>query len=322
MNGLGIALLALASGVAVGVALASLRRPAVRDGRLEARLEVQAAELRRIADAAAVRDGSGEQLRVELAGARRVLEQLQQRELEHGDVVRRLSTVLAGGATKGRAGEHVLREHLAELPPSMLSCDFRVNGKTVEFALVLPDGRRLPVDSKWPALAELEALQAAREPADREACARAVERAVTIRAKEVAQYLDPALTAPVAVAAVPDAVYAVLRRAHAESFAKGVVIVPYSSALPIILFLYALVQRFGDAADAQSALADVADVLGQMELIVENKFTRAATMLANGTDEFRSSLGKARGSIARGRAVAESAKDDGEDDEGVLTLVN
>jgi DNA recombination protein RmuC len=322
MNALGIALLALAAGVAVGVALDSLRRTSGReDGRLEARLEVQAAELRRIADAAAARDGAGEQLRTELAGARRVLEQLRERELEHGEVVRRLGTVLAGGASKGRAGEHVLREHLSELPPSMLSCDFRVNGKTVEFALVLPDGRRLPVDSKWPALAELEALQAAREPADREACSRAVERAVTVRAKEVAQYLDPALTAPVAVAAVPDAVYAVLRRAHAESFAKGVVIVPYASALPIVLFLYALVQRFGDAADAQSALAEVADVLGQMELIVENKFTRAATMLANGTDEFRSSLGKARGSIARARAGAEPANDDDDEDE-VLSLVN
>ena len=57
-----------------------------------------------------------------------------------------------------------------------------------------------------------------------------------------------------------------------------------------------------------------------MELIVENKFTRAATMLANGTDEFRSSLGKARGSIARARVAAEPTDDD--DDEGALTLVN
>lgn len=306
MNGLGIGLLALAAGVAVGVAIASVRRPGPRDAaRLEARLEVQAAELRRIADATAVRDGAGEQLRAEVAGARHVLERLQERELEHGEVVRRLSTVLAGGASKGRAGEHVLREHLSELPPSMLSSDFRVNGKTVEFALVLSDGRRLPVDSKWPALAELEALEAATDPTDRDACARAVERAAAMRAKEVAQYLDPALTAPVAVAAVPDAVYAVLRRAHADSFAKGVVIVPYSSALPIVLFLYALVQRFGDAADAQSALAEVAGVLAQMEQVVENKFARAATMLTNGADEFRSSLGKARGSIARARATTE-----------------
>ena len=98
-----------------------------------------------------------------------------------------------------------------------------------------------------------------------------MERAVTARAKEVAQYLDPAVTAPVAVAAVPDAAYEVLKRAHADAWSKGVVIVPYSSALPIVLFLYSLVQRFGDAADVQSSLAEVASALEAMEAVIENK---------------------------------------------------
>ena len=216
-------------------------------------------------------------------------------------MIRRLSTVLAGGASKGRAGENVLREHLSQLPPGMLVTDFRVGGKVVEFGLLLPDGRRLPIDSKWTALAELEALDAAKDPGQVDACARAVEKAVAGRAREVAQYLDPAVTAPVAVAAVPDAAYEVLRRAHAEAFAKGVVIVPYSSALPIVLFLYSLVQRFGDAADVQSSLAEVGSVLDVLETVVENRFARAGTMITNGADEFRSQLGKARGSIARAR---------------------
>jgi hypothetical protein len=145
---------------------------------------------------------------------------------EQRDVVRRLATVLAGGAGKGRAGEHLLRQHLAELPPDMLVTDVRVNGKVVEFGLVLPDGRRLPIDSKWTALAEVEALEAATDPVERDACARAVERATAIRVKEVAQYLDPAITAPIAVAAVPDAVYASLKRVHADAYGKGVAIVP------------------------------------------------------------------------------------------------
>ena len=176
-------------------------------------------------------------------------------------------------------------------------------GKVVEFGLVLPDGRRLPIDSKWTGLAELEALEAADTPVEREACARAVERAVALRAREVAQYLDPALTAPVAVAAIPDAAYGVLKRAHADAFAHGVVVVPYSTALPVVLFLYALVQRFGDAADVSASLAEVGTLLAAMEGVLENKFARAATMLANGSDELRSHLGKARGSIARAHAA-------------------
>src|SRR5207253_11376829 len=111
---------------------------------------------------------------------------------EQREVDRRLATVLAGGASKGRAGEFILREHLAELPPAMLVTDFRVNGKVVEFGLLLPDGRRLPIDSKWSAVAELEALAAATDPAQRDLLAREVERVVAGRAREVAAYLDPA----------------------------------------------------------------------------------------------------------------------------------
>jgi hypothetical protein len=295
--------------VLLGLAVALWRRPG-DDTTTRAQLDLQAAELRRLADAAAQRELVSEQLRQGMEGARRALEELRTRDqerratdTEQREVVRRLATVLAGGATKGRAGEQVLRDHLAQLPPGMLTNDLRVNGKVVEFGLVLPDGRRLPIDSKWTALAELEALEAATDPLDRDARARAVEKAVVTRVKEVAQYLDPALTTPVAVAAVPDAVYTVLKRAHADAYRVGVIVVPYSDALPIVLFLYELVRRYGDAADVQAGLAEVAGVLEAMEAIVENRFARAATMLTNGADEFRSQLGKARGSIARAHAA-------------------
>jgi DNA recombination protein RmuC len=317
----GIVLVAVAIGVAAGsvIVAARTRRAGGRDpvpGLVEARLEAQSAELRRIADAAMTRDLAAEQLRAGLDGARRALEELavrdqerRQADIEGREVIRRLSTVLAGGASKGRAGENVLREHLAQLPPGMLVTDLRVGGKMVEFALQLPDGRRLPIESKWTALAELEALE-------RETCARDVERAVASRAREVAQYLDPSVTSPVAVAAVPDAAYAVLKRAHADAWVRGVVIVPYSSALPIVLFLYTLVQRFGDTADVHASLAEVAVALDTMESVLENKVVRAVTMLSNGADECRSSLGKARGSIARARPggvaiVGEPASDSG-----------
>ena len=335
MSQIGIALVALAAGVTVGATVVALRKPSglgAGDTPLavvEARLEAQSAELRRIADAATNRDLAGEQLRTGLDGARRTLEELSLREqerrqadVEGREVVKRLSTVLAGGASKGRAGENVLREHLAQLPPGMLVTDLRVGGKVVEFGLQLADGRRLPIDSKWTALAELEALEAADDPVTRDACARDVERAVAARAKEVAQYLDPAVTSQVAVAAVPDAAYAVLKRAHADAWSKGVVIVPYSSALPIVLFLYSLVQRFGDTADVQASLAEVASALEAMGSVVENKLTRAATMLTNGADELRSNLGKARGSIARAGTASAPVTDPDQTLAGRLTVVS
>ena len=305
-------------GAVAGAAFAARRRGEPGHD-VRAALDVQAAELRRLADAAAQRELTAEQLRQGLDGARRALEELRIRDqerratdAEQREVVRRLATVLAGGASKGRSGEHVLREHLAHLPPGMLTSDVRVNGKVVEFGLVLPDGRRLPIDSKWTALAELEALEAAEDPVRRDECARAVERAVVARTKEVAQYLDPSVTAPIAIAAVPDAVYGVLKRAHADAFAHGVVVVPYGSALPIVLFLYELVRRYGDGSDAQASLAEIGRALDAMDAIVENRFAKAATMLTNGADEFRTHLGKARGSIARAQVA---------DDDQPLTVV-
>jgi DNA recombination protein RmuC len=309
---LGFAIVGLALGAALaGLALGARRARPGTDRRVEARLEVQAAELRRIADATAARDAAAERAQAELGAARRALEELairegerRDRDRESAEVVRRLSAVLSGGGRSGRAGENVLREQLAQLPPSMLVSGLRVNGKIVEFALVLPDGRRLPVDSKWPAAAALQALESATDPAERDARAREVERIVAGRAREVAQYLDSSLTAPVAVAAVPDAAYAVLRRAHADAFARAVVIVPYSTALPVLLFLSAVVGRFGDAGDARACVAEVSALVDAMEGVLENKLARATTMIANAADEFRAHLGKARGSFSRARSSA------------------
>jgi hypothetical protein len=327
---IGVALIASGAAVAAAVLSRRMRPPHERTGELSIRIETQAAEIRRLADASVARNGAGDEVRRELSEARRVLELMRAREEERSrfdeegrDVIRRLSAVMAGGASKGRAGENVLRDNLAGLPPSMLSTDLRIGGKVVEFGLILPDGKRLPIDSKWPAVAELEALESCDDATERERLAREIERVVTMRVREVAQYLDPSLTAPVAVAAVPDAAYSVLRRAHADAFAKGVVIVPYSSALAVLLFLYSLVQRFGEAVDLQSSLAEVSALLDQMEAVMENKFAKAAMMLTNGSDELRSQLGKARGSIARGRAVApDTAVSDGSADPGPLSLVN
>jgi cation-transporting ATPase I len=83
----------------------------------------------------------------------------------------------------------------------------------------------------------------------------------------------------------------------------------------------ALVERFGDAADVQAALAEVGTLLDAMDAIVENKFSKAGTMIANGADEFRSNLGKARGSIARARHAEQLQLMDAGSEDEVLSIV-
>jgi len=228
-------------------------------------------------------------------------EERRAREEESWAVLHQVAAVLSGGHGAGRAGENVLREALAHLPPSMVVSDFRVNGKVVEFGLVLPDGRRLPIDSKWPAERELRALAEESDPAERERLVRIIERTVIERAREVCDYRDPAITASVGVAAVPDAAYQVLRRAHAEAYRQGVIVIPYSMALPVVLFLHSLVSRFGMAGDVEGCLADLTSMLDAVETTLENKVARASAMLVNGTEELRGQVGKARATLARGR---------------------
>src|SRR5438128_2648032 len=91
----------------------------------------------------------------------------------------------------------------------------------------------------------------------------------------------------------------VLRRAHAEAYRQGVIIIPYSMALPVVLFLHSIVSRFGMGTDVESCLSDLAGVLDSLEGVLENKLARASTMLANGTEELRGQMGKARSTLAR-----------------------
>ena len=298
-----IEIVAIVTGGAVAIWLvaAALQR------RIETRLRASDAELRRLADGLVYRDRGAEDLRREVTSFRQTLDGMRVRDEERREreesawaVLNRVSSVLTGSQRTGRAGENVLLEAFTHLPPSMLVRDFRVNGRVVEFGLVLPDGRRLAVDSKWPAERELAALAEAEDRDDRERLLKVIERTVAERAKEVAAYRDPSITAPVAVAAIPDAAYALLRRAHADAYRQGVIVIPYSMALPVVLFLHAFVSRFGSATDLQGCLNDLSAILDALELTLENKVAKAATMVANGADELRGHLGKARGVVARG----------------------
>jgi hypothetical protein len=293
---------ALVTAVLIWIGVGAIRRAVIT------RLGATDAELRRLGDASVWRERGSAEMRQEISAFRGALDQMRAREEERRSreeegwaTLHRVASVLAGGQRTGRAGENVLRESLAQLPPSMIVSDFRVNGRVVEFGLVLPDGRRLPVDSKWPADRELRALADAEDSAERDRLVRAIERTVTDRAKEVSGYLDPAVTAPVGVAAIPDAAYAVLRRAHADAYRQGIIVIPYSMALPVILFLHTLASRFGGVEDVTACLGDLASALDAIEGAVENKLARAAAMLVNGTEELRGQVGKARSTLSRAR---------------------
>jgi hypothetical protein len=285
---------------------------ALRRGSVPGEVGMVRAELARLSDAMSRQGADEREVRGDLGRVRELVEGLRagadarvRAEAPVWEAVRRLEAVLAGGGARGRAGENLLDEALSHLPPGMLIRDFSVGGRRVEFALALPDGRRLPVDSKWTAVRELAALEAEEDAGSREALLRRVEDEVARRAREVRSYLDSSLTTPFAVACVPDSAFSACRKAHADAFVDGVVIVPYSSALPVLLTLYVLASRYGGASDVRDCLAEIESVLSAMEQTLEHKVARASTMLANAAQDWRTQVGRARGALARARVGPE-----------------
>src|SRR5262249_60245198 len=127
----------------------------------------------------------------------------------------------------------------------------------------------LAIDSKGRAERDLAALADASDAEARARAVQAIERTVARRAREVAAYCDPSVTAPVAVAAVPDAAFQVLKRAHVDAYREGVVVVPYSMALPVVLMLHALTSRLGAVGDVQAGVAGLGSVLEAGEATLE-----------------------------------------------------
>jgi len=314
-----LALAGLLLAVLVGYALAAVLRsgPAADVGRLQETLDRVARaqdELRLEAqrgreDALVGLAGATQDLQGRIAQAQRALAEVKALEQARGsqldratDSLRRLELVVAGSASRGAAGENVLARAFAQLPPDLLETNTAFGGRVVEYALRLPGGRLLPIDSKWTGVAEVERLETTDDPDERRRLREKVAREVRLRAREMAKYLDPERTLALAVLAVPDAVHAETLEAHAEGWREGVLVVPYSLALPFVLTLYRLTVRFASAPgteEVSALLARLPELLERMEEEVEGRLSRAVVQAANARDALRGDLAEARRASCR-----------------------
>jgi DNA recombination protein RmuC len=260
--------------------------------------------------------GAAQDLQGRLAQAQRALAEVKAMEQARGsqldraaDSLRRLELVVAGSGSRGAAGENILARALTQLPPDLLETNAAFGGRVVEYALRLPGGRLLPIDSKWTGVAELERLETEADPGERRRAREQAGRELRSRSREMARYLDPERTLALAVLAVPDAVHAALPEAQAEGWREGVLVVPYSLALPFVLCLYRLCVRFSAAPDAgelAARLAQIDDALRRMDDEVESRLSRALAQAANARDALRSELAGAR---RAGASLAREAVD-------------
>jgi len=243
----------------------------------------------------------------------KALEQARVRQMDQAsDSLKRLEAVVAGSASRGAAGENILARALGQLPPDLLEINVAFGNKIVEYALRLPGGRYLPIDSKWTSVAPLERLDAVEAPQERRRLVEQIARDVRSRIRDMSKYLDPERTLCLGLLAVPDAVYAAAPEAHGEGYREGVVVVPYSLALPYVLALYRLTIRFGGVVDTDqlaARLRSLDECLRKTDEEVEGRLSRSLVQLANSRDALRDQLGGAR--RAAERLLREADPDEG-----------
>lgn len=212
---------------------------------------------------------------------------------ESRSMLQRMQLLLAGTPHRGAAGESILREILSALPAGLRYENLRMNDQVVEYAIKLPGERFLPIDSKWPGVTQLAALETEEDPTRRAALLAEIDRMIAKKAQEVAKYLDPERTLMLGVAAVPDAVFAACSAAHVRAFQSGVVVLPYSLTVPYVLSLLVLFWRFGQALDTgrlQASVSRLEQCWGTLEAELDGRFARALTMLQNTQAELRATL--------------------------------
>jgi DNA recombination protein RmuC len=235
----------------------------------------------------------------------KALEQARSRQLDRAsDSLRRLETIVAGSGSRGVAGENILARALSQLPPDLLETNVAFGGRIVEYALRLPGGALLPIDSKWTSAASLERLEATDDPVERRRLVEQVSRDVRSRVREMVKYLDSERTLSLAVLAVPDAVHGAAPETHGEGWRDGVLVVPYSLALPFALTLYRLAVRFGSASDVgegerRARLTRIAESLRRLDETLEGRLSRALSQVASARDEMRAEIAGARGAAER-----------------------
>ena len=224
----------------------------------------------------------------------------QETERQIAKSIRRLETIIAGTQSKGSAGENLLEAVFARLPVEWQVRDFRIGGKTVEFALRLPNNLIMPIDSKWTATTLIDQFAKTEDTAEQQRLKKAIEDTVIQKAKEVKKYIDPSITVNFGIAVIPDAVYDLCAGIQPDIFQLNVVLVSYSMFVPYLLLVYQMCLKNSQSIDLHKLdayLRTAQESLKSLQEELDGRFSKAITMLNNSRDDMRAMLGKANSSL-------------------------
>lgn len=219
------------------------------------------------------------------------------------DEVKAMREIIIGTTTRGIAGEKLLQRTLSTLPPTMIESNLNLSAGIVEYGLKFPDGKYLPIDSKFPYPKDIDMLSEVNDE-QKSRIIKDIAANFKNRVKEVSKYVNDERTISFAIAAFPDSIFSLLNDNYpqviSEAFKKNVIATSYSNIQQILLAILQIREFYGVEVDIERTLTNIEiikNLTGEIDKIIENKLDRSNTMMVNAVRELRSNIDKIKVSL-------------------------
>jgi len=208
-------------------------------------------------------------------------------------LTKRMHNIMIGSYEKGRSGENYLRNMMNELMKiGMVKQNAYVGGKVVEYAVTFQDGKFLAVDSKVVATEDVDRLfDENLSEGEREKAKNNIRSGLRRKIDELCKYIDPQITLPCAIMAVPDSIVSLSSEVVPDAVQKSVMIVGYS-AVPQLVFYFVRIHGFyAIEEDIEAMKGRMFAIQQELQTLDEkffsNRFERPLTMLTNAVNDTR-----------------------------------
>lgn len=147
-----------------------------------------------------------------------------------------IHSILIGSYSKGRTGEQVLRNTMAEfMRMGLVEANVPFGTKVVEYGVKFQDGKYLAIDSKVVATGLLEKLHGDDTSVEeKDKVALEIKGKLRNKIEEVALYIDPQRTLPYAIMAIPDSLLQFAPELMPEASRRNVFVAGYSTIPPLL----------------------------------------------------------------------------------------
>ncbi|MEK6964377.1 MAG: DNA recombination protein RmuC [Nanoarchaeota archaeon] len=203
---------------------------------------------------------------------------------------------IQGTKRRGQVGEQALKETLkAALQSNRVEKNLRVDGKTVEYAWKLSNGKYIPIDAKLPEVDNLvQEFDAAEEDSDRKKIGKQIVVKIEKEITNIKKYQNTSKTVDKCVLVIPDGVLEMFPELIDEGLSNNVVICGFETVyihLFILMKEYELIAEKGDVGAYKKIVEQYQHLLKQIQDKTDS-IDRGVKTISNANDEIKDSVKK------------------------------